>query len=161
MVGRPVRSTKPYDEPLLGTAALFCALIGTALVYAFMQSSRPAAVVLVDILILVAASIFWSPYAAVGACLPEIRYRQSCGLVAARRRAPFGSLGLARLCIRSCTCSARMDVSYGGRASVPTPSARQSSKCASVVDHIRPLLRAGNSRPHPGLVAACEQGISE
>ena len=51
----------------------FAALIGTALVFAFMQSCRPAAVVLVDVLTVIAASVFWSPYAAVGllvlACL--------------------------------------------------------------------------------------------
>ena len=39
----------------------FAALIGTALVFAFMQSCRPAAVVLVDVLTVIAASVFWSP----------------------------------------------------------------------------------------------------
>jgi hypothetical protein len=44
----------------------FGALIGTALLYALVRSSRSAAVVFVEILILVAASAFWSPYVAVG-----------------------------------------------------------------------------------------------
>ena len=44
----------------------FAALIGTALIFAFLQSSRPAAVILFDVLIVVAASVFWSSYVAVG-----------------------------------------------------------------------------------------------
>jgi hypothetical protein len=44
----------------------FAALIGTALVFAFMQFSRPLTVTLVDASIVVAASVFWSPYSALG-----------------------------------------------------------------------------------------------
>ena len=44
----------------------FAALIGTALVFAFMRSSRPLAAVSVDVLIVVAACVFWSSYVAVG-----------------------------------------------------------------------------------------------
>ena len=44
----------------------FAALVGSALVIAFMQSSRPAASALTDVSVTVAASVFWSAYVAVG-----------------------------------------------------------------------------------------------
>jgi len=44
----------------------FAALVGSALVIAFMQSSRPATLALTDISVTVAASAFWSAYVAVG-----------------------------------------------------------------------------------------------
>ena len=44
----------------------FGALIGTALIYASLQSRQPAAIALIETSIVIAASIFWSPYVAVG-----------------------------------------------------------------------------------------------
>ena len=44
----------------------FAALVGTALVVGFMQSARPAPMVLIDVLVVVAGSVFWSAYVAVG-----------------------------------------------------------------------------------------------
>jgi hypothetical protein len=44
----------------------FAAVIGSVLVIAFMQSSRPAARALTDVSVTVAASVFWSAYVAVG-----------------------------------------------------------------------------------------------
>ena len=44
----------------------FGALIGTALLYASLQSSQPAAARLIETIIVIAASVFWSPYVAVG-----------------------------------------------------------------------------------------------
>ena len=44
----------------------FAALIGTALVYACFQSSQPAALRLIESSIVITASVFWSPYVAVG-----------------------------------------------------------------------------------------------
>jgi hypothetical protein len=44
----------------------FAALIGTALLLQSLQSQRPAAATLIDISIVVAASVFWSPYVAAG-----------------------------------------------------------------------------------------------
>jgi hypothetical protein len=44
----------------------FAALIGTALVFSFMQSSGPLIVMLINVTIMVAASVFWSAYAAPG-----------------------------------------------------------------------------------------------
>jgi hypothetical protein len=44
----------------------FGALIGTALLYASVQSGRPAAMTLVEMVIIISASAFWSPYVAVG-----------------------------------------------------------------------------------------------
>ena len=47
----------------------FGALIGTALLYMFLESPRPSTVLLADTIILVAASAFWSPYVAIGLAL--------------------------------------------------------------------------------------------
>jgi hypothetical protein len=44
----------------------FGALVGTALLYAFLQSPRPSTVLLADTTVLIAASAFWSPYVAIG-----------------------------------------------------------------------------------------------
>ena len=44
----------------------FGALIGTALLYASLQFRRPAALTLIESLVVIAASAFWSPYVAVG-----------------------------------------------------------------------------------------------
>ena len=44
----------------------FGALIGTALLYASLQSNQPVAATLIESIIVVAASAFWSPYVAVG-----------------------------------------------------------------------------------------------
>ena len=44
----------------------FGALVGTALLFAFLQSPRSSTVLLADAVILVAASAFWSPYVAIG-----------------------------------------------------------------------------------------------
>jgi hypothetical protein len=44
----------------------FSALIGTALVFAFVRSSGPSTVMLVNVSIVIAASVFWSPYTALG-----------------------------------------------------------------------------------------------
>jgi hypothetical protein len=44
----------------------FAALIGTALIFSFLKSSKPVALILIDALIVVAASSFWSPYVAIG-----------------------------------------------------------------------------------------------
>ena len=44
----------------------FGALIGTALLSASLQSDRPAAVTVIEVLILIAASVFWSAYVAMG-----------------------------------------------------------------------------------------------
>ena len=50
----------------------FGALIGTALLYASLQSSQPASATLIETVIVIAASVFWSPYVAVGlAALPS------------------------------------------------------------------------------------------
>ena len=44
----------------------FGALIGTALLYASLRSNQPVAAMLIESIIVVAASAFWSPYVAVG-----------------------------------------------------------------------------------------------
>jgi hypothetical protein len=44
----------------------FGALVGTALLYAFLQSSRSSTTLLANMVLLVAASAFWSPYVAIG-----------------------------------------------------------------------------------------------
>jgi hypothetical protein len=44
----------------------FGALIGTALLCASLRSDQPLAVSLVEVVIIIAASVFWSPYVAVG-----------------------------------------------------------------------------------------------
>jgi hypothetical protein len=62
----------PYAPPSLTMSLyyapqhFFGALIGSALIYALLQSNQPAAVTLMQTIIIIAASVFWSPYVTVG-----------------------------------------------------------------------------------------------
>ena len=72
----------------------FGALVGTALLYAFLQSPRSPTVLLADAVILIAASAFWSPYVAVGLAILLILElsMDNCGVTRRFRREPLASL---------------------------------------------------------------------
>ena len=77
----------------------FGALVGTALLYAFLQSPRSSTVVVADTVILVGASALWSPYVAVGLAILLILELSSCGVIQRFRQERLESLPAAQALI--------------------------------------------------------------
>ena len=70
----------------------FGALVGTALLYAFLQSPRSSTVVVADTVILVGASALWSPYVAVGLAILLLLELSSRGVIQRFREERLASL---------------------------------------------------------------------
>ena len=128
----------------------FGALIGTALLFASLQSSQSAAATLIDTSIVIAASVFWSSYVAVGLAALAIVMALSLdthGTFVQRlrtRRDPRVICATASHHFRLCGClrHRRLPISFGVQTLVTTSANPSSGQRVRLADHIHAELRA-------------------
>ena len=123
----------------------FGALIGAALIYASLQSRRPAAIALIETSIVIAASVFWSPYVAVGLAALALVLTlglDTQGTVLQRFRREGMSAVLAPLplvAVRVCGCPRHclVSVSLSVQASIVPSTYYSKGQYGWLADHLR------------------------
>ena len=142
----------------------FGALIGTALLYASLQSSQPASATLIETVIIIAASVFWSPYVAVGLAALAIVLALSLethGTVLQRLRQEGNFVLIAPPRLIAFAFAAVLVVAaslflLASKSSVVPSTNPPPGQCVRLVDYLRTQLRTLSVRADPGVMAPPE-----
>ena len=146
----------------------FGALIGTALLCASLRSDQPLAVSLVEVVIIIAASVFWSPYVAVGLAVLAVvllfGLDEQGTFFRRMKQEGFAALlplrGLVSGAFAIALIAGRRIIPYSSRLFVAAPFPCQRREGASLESHLRDELRAAPCRAGFRLLARGLEGRS-